>query len=199
MVAQPVCPQTRFQFIEIQRQKKKKSFGSTAFGVLWKVMCKRDPRWLPRKLRKCCTWGEAEAGSPGGELVCGCCWWEGCGWAQTQGGDLVRVISTVLLPWAPASTVVNAHIFFFYEMYRKGRSEHLSIFSCLNFVLPIYLISSCSCGWGHRNQMLQSLILFLPVPVNSFWFKICALYLAMYVNTFLYFCGKGDLGLLHFW
>ena len=104
-------------------------------------------------------------------------------------GSCVDCLHSSIL-WVPASTAVNAHIFFFYKIYRKGRSEHSSVFSCLDFVLPIYLISSCSCGWDHINQMLQSLIPFLPVPVNSFWFKICALYLAMYVNTLLLWKGR---------
>ena len=104
-------------------------------------------------------------------------------------GSCVDCLHSSIL-WVPASTAVNAHIFFFYKIYRKGRSEHSSVFSCLNFVLPVYLISSCSCGWDHINQMLQSLIPFLPVPVNSFWLKICALCLAMYVNTLLLWKGR---------
>lgn len=60
---------------------------------------KHNPRWLPGELRKCCRQGEAEGRSPAGEggAGCGCRCWEGCGWAQIQGGDLVWVVLTVLV------------------------------------------------------------------------------------------------------
>lgn len=160
-------------------------------------MGKQDPRGLLESSGSCRR-GEAEAGSLGEGLACGCYCWQGCGWARTQGGDLVWIVSTVLVLWVPASTVVNACIFFFYEIYRKGWSERLRIFPCYNFVaLSTYLVLSWDCYRGHVNQMLQSLIRSLPVPVNSFCWKIRALYFAIYVNTFLYFCGHRYLGLLH--
>lgn len=154
----------------------------------WKAQEVLQTRW---------GWGQA----PSWGAHCGCHCWDGCGWAQIQGGDLVWVVLTILVLWeVPPSTVVNGHIFFFYEIYSKDWRANLKILSCFNFVvLPNFV----SLSWGfyraHINQMLQSLIWFLPVPVNDVVYKSCARYLAIYVNTFLYFCWNGYLRLLQTW